>query len=243
MLAHFRDALNVSSETILSKISDLAANLFGAALILIFGWFIAWGLAKLVDKVFRMIGIQLLAEKIHFEELVKKMNLKTDSVGIIAGFVKWMIMIVAFLGAAETLGLSKVSDFFNSVLSFVPVVAISVAILVIASVLAGFLAKVVKGSAEAGGLAYANLFGSVVSFAVWIFAIIAVLYEFGLDPVLVRYLFIAVVAMMALAGGLAFGLGGQEVGRKLLEKAEKGVLKSSGEAEEESAGEQEELEI
>lgn len=245
MLVHFRDSLNLISENLLTKIKSLVPNLFGAALVLVLGWFVAIGLSKLIDRVFRMVGIQLLLEKIQVETVVKKMKIGTDSVGVIAAFVRWMIVIASFLGAAEILKLAAVSDFFNLLISFVPQVLVAVAILAMAAVLSIFLSKVIRGGAEAGQLPFARLLGKVAAAIVWIFALIAVLYEVGLDPLLVRYLFIGAVAMLSLAGGLAFGLGGKNAAEMMITDLMKNIKGKKKEKKmmEEIEIEQEEMEI
>jgi len=245
MLVHFRDSLNLVSDNLLGKMQNLIPNLFGAALVLVLGWFVAIGLSKLVDRVFRMIGIQLLAEKIQIESVVKKMKIGTDSIGVIAGFSRWIIVIASFLGAAEILGLSAVSDFFNILIGFVPQALVAAAIIAMAAVLAKLLSSVVRGGAKAGELPYGRLLGKAVTAIIWIFALIGVLYEVGLDPLLVRYLFIGTVAMLSLAGGLALGLGGKNAAEMMIADLMKGIKgkKKKREVTEEIEIEQEEMEI
>ncbi|MBI3342406.1 hypothetical protein HY024_04770, partial [Candidatus Curtissbacteria bacterium] len=65
-----------------------------------------------------------------------------------------------------------------------------------------------------------NLAHSVALVARWsilIFVGFLVLNQLGVAQELIRILFAGIVAMLALAGGLAFGLGGQGVARSMLE--------------------------
>jgi len=57
----------------------------------------------------------------------------------------------------------------------------------------------------------------VAKYAVWIFAIIIALGKLGLGDYM-SILFSGIVAMLALAGALAFGLGGKEHASRLLSK-------------------------
>ena len=81
----------------------------------------------------------------------------------------------------------------------------------------------VEGSAKAMGVRSARMAGSVAKWAIWIFAVIIVLSELGIAPAFMQILFTGIVAMLAIAGGLAFGLGGKEAAAKVIEKAKNAV--------------------
>jgi hypothetical protein len=62
---------------------------------------------------------------------------------------------------------------------------------------------------------------SITRWAITIFVMLAVLNQLGVAQDLIRILFTGFVAMIALAGGIAFGLGGQDTARTLLETLRK----------------------
>ena len=53
--------------------------------------------------------------------------------------------------------------------------------------------------------------------SIWIFAIIAILIQLGVAPVLLQTLFTGIVALVVLAGGISFGLGGKDAAAELLQ--------------------------
>ena len=62
---------------------------------------------------------------------------------------------------------------------------------------------------------------SAVRIALTIFVLLAVLNQLGVAQDLIRILFTGFVAMIALAGGIAFGLGGKDAARSLLDSLKK----------------------
>jgi small-conductance mechanosensitive channel len=64
----------------------------------------------------------------------------------------------------------------------------------------------------------ANFLGNVTKWAIWIFAIMAALIHLGVAPEMIQTLFMGVVVALSLAFGLAFGLGGQEMAARLLDR-------------------------
>jgi hypothetical protein len=58
----------------------------------------------------------------------------------------------------------------------------------------------------------------VVRWAIWIFAILAILLQLGVAAPLVETLFTGLVAMLVISMGLAFGLAGKDVAGDMLEE-------------------------
>ncbi|MBU0999560.1 hypothetical protein KKG24_04675, partial [Patescibacteria group bacterium] len=77
------------------------------------------------------------------------------------------------------------------------------------------------GSLLAGGFTLAEAVASIVRYAVIIFTFLAALVQLGIAGSLINTLFIGVVGFLAIAGGLAFGLGGKDVAQEILEKIRK----------------------
>jgi len=59
--------------------------------------------------------------------------------------------------------------------------------------------------------------GTISYYAIWIFALIIALSTLGIAPQFMQILFTGIVAMLAIAGGLSFGLGGRDAAQKAIE--------------------------
>jgi hypothetical protein len=81
------------------------------------------------------------------------------------------------------------------------------------------LARFVRGAIEVGagqmGFTNAPLLGRIAQIAIIAFAVIIAVNQVGIAANLVDTLFIGVVAAVALAFGLAFGLGGRDVAAEI----------------------------
>ena len=131
-------------------------------------------------------------------------------------------LVKRILEAADILGLSQVSVFlYSAVLPYFGSVIVAVAIMLIGIVAANFLQGLVRHSLNAGGLHSADSLGLITKWAVLIFAFLATLSQLGVAAAFVQDLFRALVAMLAIAGGIAFGMGGREHARKVLDAIEK----------------------
>jgi len=84
--------------------------------------------------------------------------------------------------------------------------------------------KIVVASARAASVTSANLLGTIVNYAIWTFAFIIALSELGIAAQFMQILFTGLIAMLAIAGGLAFGLGGKEAASRTVEKCPRDVF-------------------
>jgi len=207
--------------TVWDKFVGFLPNIIGAFIILIVGWIVGLLFALVIDRLFRVIGLQTLFEKAKVEDILKKTDSQKDATSMLAAAVKWIIYLVAFIAAANVLQLPDVANFLNRILAYIPSVIAAGAILLIGLVLANFLSTVVKGSLNASGLGSVDTVAVVVRYAIVIFAFLAALVQLGIASTLLNTLFIGVVAFLAIAGGLAFGLGGKDAAGEWIENLKK----------------------
>ncbi len=202
---------------------EFLPNLIGAIVVFIIGWIIAVGLGKLVVRILKALRVDHGFEKLGLKKGFEKAKIEFDVAKIGGGIVKWFFIIVFLMAATDILGLVKVSEFLVRVLLYIPNIIVAVIILVVAVLVADVLRKLVFGVAKSSGFKAAKFLGALTKWAVLIFAFLAVLVQLGIAKSLIQTLFTAFVAMVAIAGGLAFGLGGRDIARDALEKLRESV--------------------
>jgi len=138
---------------------------------------------------------------------------------ILAEIVRWFVIIVFLLPSLSLVGLDYVGSFLqNDVLGFLPKVIVAAFVLIIATIVADFLSKTVVASAKAMNLKSANMLGTLVKYTIWVFAFIIALGQLGVAEGYMSTLFAGIIGMFAVAGALAFGLGGKEAAGRLISK-------------------------
>jgi hypothetical protein len=221
VLTDWTSAVNDSWINIWDRFINFLPNLIGAAIILVIGWIIGILVALVIDRLFRVIGLQTLFDKAKVEDVLKKSGTDKDATSMLAAVVKWIVFLVAFIAAANVLNLPEVANFLDKILAYVPSVVAAGAILIIGLILANFLGVVMKASLSASDLGAADTVSLVTRYAIIIFAFLAALAQLGIASSMIQTLFLGVVAFLAIAGGLAFGLGGQGVAKDWLEHIRK----------------------
>jgi hypothetical protein len=190
-----------------------------ALIIFVIGWAVGAVVGKAIAQVFAAIKLDDLFDKVGANKIFKKAGFSFSLSRFIGSVVKWFLIVVFLMTSLEVIGLSQVNVFLgNVVLGYLPQVIIASLIIVFATVISDVMRKVVEGSAKAMGIKSARFAGSMAKWAIWIFAIIIALSELGIAPAFMQILFTGIIAMLAIAGGLAFGLGGKEAASKAVSK-------------------------
>ncbi|MGB2580671.1 MAG: hypothetical protein WBC83_03165 [Minisyncoccia bacterium] len=190
-----------------------------AIVIFIAGWVVGSVLCEVVSKIVKAIKIDAILESAGAKSLVNKAGFNLDTGAFLGGLVKWFIIIVFLVAALDVLKLQAVNAFLtNVVLGYIPQVIVAALILIVAAVLADLSQKVLTGGARALDSKSAGFVGGIARWSIWIVAILAALNQLGIAGGMMQTLFTGLVAMLAIAGGLAFGLGGKDAAARYIEK-------------------------
>lgn len=144
---------------------------------------------------------------------------------LLSELVRWTVVILFLVPAAEVWGLPRVTEILNSFLLYVPNVFVAIVIAFVGIVVANLVSQIVHNASKSLGGTSSNLLSSTARYALFFFTILIVLNQLGVAADLVRILFTGIVAMLAIAGGLAFGLGGQESAKRVLSELQKKLEK------------------
>jgi hypothetical protein len=213
------NALNDAVKLILTFIPRLV----GFLVILIVGLIIAWAVSKALTFLLRKIGFDRMSNRIGLTRLEQRMNVRMDTAGILGKIVYWFIVLVFLIPAADALGVPAVSNILNSIVAYIPNVFVAVLVLFLGALFATFVADIVRGVVASARIGSPNVFAAIARWAIIGFAALIALEQLQITPALINELFGAIVAAVAIAFALAFGLGGQDAARRWLARGESTV--------------------
>jgi Conserved TM helix len=217
------DALRASLAGALNSFLSAIPRVIGFAVVLIVGWIISSLLARGVQALLHAVKFNDLARRSGFADFVHKMGVKDDSSGVIANIVKWFVRLIALVVAFDTLGLPAVSNVLQQLLLWLPNLVVALVVLVIGGLAAKALSQLVRGASAEAGFTNPDMLATVASVAVWGFTIVVAVNQLGIATSLINTMLVGVVGALALAFGLAFGLGGRERAAQMLERAGRNV--------------------
>lgn len=200
------------------KVISFLPNIVIALVVLLIGWGIAIILGRLTESIIKAIKIDLLIEKSGFNQSIKKSGVEINVAHWLGLLVEWFFIFVSLLATSEILGLNQFSVFLNRILNyFLPNLIVASIVLAVGIWAGRVVGKIIEGSVALANAKVEKFTAAIAKWAVYIFALIFALTQLGITPGLLQTIVAGIIAMIALAGGLAFGLGGKEYAQEVLE--------------------------
>jgi small-conductance mechanosensitive channel len=176
--------------------------------------------AKLIERLFRALLVRVKFDsalgKVGVDSALQRIGVRQQMTVLLPRIVYWLLLILFAKTAADSLGLLAVSGAIGAFVAYLPNVIAAVLILMLGSAAAQFAGRAVAEAAESSGIDFASSLGGVVS-AVLLFVIgIMAIAQLKIDTDIVRLITTGLLAGMALAFGLSFGLGSRDVTRNII---------------------------
>lgn len=176
-----------------------------AALILIAGYFVARQIEKWVDATLKRLDFNRMAEAGGFREVVDRTGAQLDPVHAVGKLLFWLVMLIVILLASAALGLESINEMFGIMISFIPTLISAIVIVILGMVVGEFVRGLILASA--GNVEGVPTLAKVAKGSVVVIAIFMALQQLGVGEEIVTAAFTLILGAVALAVGLAFGLG------------------------------------
>ena len=190
-----------------SELTDLLPGLLAAVLIMLAGYVLARQLRRWSDRTLTRLEFRRLADAGGFTEAAERVRI--DPVQAVGSLVFWLTMLVAVLLASSALGLENVREMFGRMLSFIPTLISGTVIIILGMIIGEFLRALIVASA--GGVEGVVTVAKLSKGAMVGIAFFMALQEVGVSEEIVTAAFTLVLGAVALAAGLAFGLGNRDL--------------------------------
>ncbi len=186
----------------------------GGLIILIVGLVIAAVVYRVVFGLLKMIQLEKFLARYGVTKLEGK---DIEWSEIVAELSRWTIIIVFLVPTLQAWRLDAVNTVLNRVILYIPNVIVAVILAMVGLAFSRLGYRIARSASQSLGKHVSNTAGLVAEWSIVVFVVFLVLHQLGVAQELLRILFAGLVAMLALAGGLAFGLGGQGTARTLLD--------------------------
>lgn len=212
------DVIVGSLQNLWVTVVNFLPALIGALVVFIVGLIVAAVLAKIVERVIYYLKLDSLLRKAGVETYLERANLKLNTGYFLGQLVYWFMVIAFLLAASDILRFTSLSAFLRDVLLYIPNVIVAILILLAALIVANFLKHLTRASVATAKLRYGKALGTIAWWTVIIFGLLTALFQLGIATSIINTLITGLIAMLAIAGGLAFGLGGKDYAAQLLGK-------------------------
>jgi hypothetical protein len=189
------------------ELGTVLPALIGAIVILLTGYVLAKQFERWTDRTLERLDFNRVASAGGLTEVVSRTRL--DPVHVVGKLVFWLLMLVVILLASTALGLENINQVFGLMLSYIPTLIAGIVIVILGIIVGEFVRGLI--AASAGGVAGVPTLAKIAKSVVVMIAVFMALQQMGVAEEIVTAAFTLILGAVALAAGLAFGLGNREL--------------------------------
>jgi small-conductance mechanosensitive channel len=209
--------LHHAYDNFVHMLTEFLPHLLVMLIIILVGLVVAFVLKYILRTLLRLTKLDRVSEEAGASRVLRMAHLPSMS-ELLSRSLFWVTWFGFILVGLSVLGVASLQEQISRFLRFLPEVFIAILILFLGVAIANFLSRAALLAAVNAGLASARILSWAIRFAIWILAVTMTLEELGVarQTVIAAFSIIFGATMLGLA--IAFGLGGQDLARKFLEK-------------------------
>lgn len=218
MVEQWTEATTSAVRESLVNIISFLPNVIAALVVLLIGVIIAWAVKTVIVRGLSFIKLKKYTDAVGLGNIFTE---KVEVTELLGDLAKWTVIIVFLVPALEILDLTQVNDLLKGILAYVPNVVVAVVVLFVGAVVADLVSRVVKSTAATVGTRTADALADVARWSIIVFAVLVALVQLQIAVTLIQTLWTGIVALFAIAGGVAFGLGGKDAAAETIARVRK----------------------
>ena len=195
---------------------EFLPQILKALLFLIIGWLLIKVILFAIKKALGFTQIDLLPEKLNFNEVFGNSSMKIQPSKIILTTIKWILILVFVIVGAEILGLRSVSEQLSNLIAYLPKLISALIIFAVGVYIANIVRKTIATMFKSLELTGGNLVGNIVFYLIAIIVSITALNQAGVNTDLITNNLSIILGAILASFTIAFGLGSKDVINRLL---------------------------
>lgn len=207
----FYDLVIKTLEETYRYIVNLWPKLALSVVILLIGWISALLLKKIISKLLKALGFDVLSEKIGLKRFLERGGIEKNPSYVAGLCLYWLIIFSALLMIFNTLELEVASQLITQAILYIPKIIVALILLSLGIFLSRFLGKFVQASARLANIPFPSIIGKIARYAVVGFAIIMVLEYLNVTTKLMVDTFIIIFIVIPAVLSLVFLIGGRDI--------------------------------
>jgi small-conductance mechanosensitive channel len=203
-------------QNLLASVANLVPRLLTAIVVIIVGIIIAKIIARVVRTAFAKLRIDDLLDRVGLTDNLKRLGLRRPPGEILASIIYFLLVLLFVQSATQAVGMTSISDAIGSLFAYFPNLISALLVLLIGMTVAQFAGQAVERAALESGIEWGKLLGRLVNALIFFVIIIMSLSQLQIDVEIVRSVVLVLLAGLAIALALSFGLGSRDVTRNMM---------------------------
>lgn len=203
---------------LITRFNTFVPNLLAMLVILIAGIVLALLIRKIIVKLLGAINFDSWSDRMGFTKIMRKGDMWSKPSSILGTTVFWLLIIITLMSGLSALNISAVDQLVEEFFSYIPRFISAAIILVIGYVLSGFVRRTVLITAANSGFHYAKILADAIHTLLMVLIIAMVMEQLQIAPGIVLAAFSIIFGGIVAALAIAFGVGGIDAARRIIEK-------------------------
>lgn len=205
-------------KTVFSIIYSFVPTVLGVLAVLVIGGLVAREVGKVITSILKNTPVDKVSHTIGLEHVLTTGGIKRPVSDLIGRVITWGITITALVIALTSAGITLIGPVTDPIMGYVPTVLIAVVTLMVGLFIAHIASTFVRVVAANTDMPKPEMLATFTKWAVVLMAVGTFVDKIGLGYLCTGTPQLLMIGGLALALGLAFGLGGREHASHYLDK-------------------------
>lgn len=201
-----------------TKFKVFVPNFLAMLVILLIGIFLALIIRRFLVKFLGAINFDSWSDRMGFTKIMRKGDLWSKPSAILGAVVFWVLIIVTLMSSLNALQIPAIDNLVGQFFSYVPRILSAAIILIVGYVLTGFVSRATLIAAANSGFHYARILAKATHTLLIVLILAMVMEQLQIAPSIVLAAFSIIFGGIVIALSIAFGVGGIDAARRMIEK-------------------------
>lgn len=207
----FYDLVTQSMNQVFETMTKHGPGIAFAISVVIFGWISALLVKKIISKLLKALGFNVLIEKTGLKRILDRGEVKHTPSTLVGMLFYWIIIINSLIVASDAVDLELTSKFIQQAIFYIPKVIVVTVFIAIAVFIANTVYKIVEKTARAAGVPMYKLIGNIARYAVVGLAVMLILEYLKFKAAIIMQVFAVIFIVIPLGFFIVLLAGGRDL--------------------------------
>jgi len=217
-MAEFLELILEPLQEVFLKFKMFLPNLLAMIVILVLGVLLAKFVRLMLVKSLNAINFDNWSDRVGMTTLMRKGDLWSKPAAMLGTVVFWLLIIVTLMIGLSALRVHAIDSLVEQFFGYMPRAFSAAIILIVGSLLAGFVSRAVLIAAVNSGYHYSRLLAEAVRMLLTVLILAMAMEQLQIAPGIVLAAFSIIFGGIVVALAISFGVGGIDAAKRMIER-------------------------
>lgn len=217
-MPEFLELILYPLQEVFLKFKDFLPNLLAMMVILVTGILLAKLIRIMLLKSLNAINFDSWSDRVGITTLMRKGDMWSKPAAMLGTILFWLLIIVTLMIALSALRVPAIDGMVEQFFAYMPRAFSAAMILIVGSLLAGFISRAVLIAAVNSGYHYSKLLAEAVRLLLTVLILAMAMEQLQIAPSIVLAAFSIIFGGIVVALAISFGVGGIDAAKRMIER-------------------------